>query len=89
MKNYSKFLFSANRSPSMRREWIEIFNVLHSSCIRESPSMRREWIEMQQVFRRFLMEQWSPSMRREWIEITYCARFSHIIQVSLHAEGVD
>ena len=33
-------------SPSMRREWIEIF---HGYAVRndlESPSMRREWIEM-------------------------------------------
>ena len=37
---------NCRRSPSMRREWIEIFNVPPSLCIRESPSMRREWIEI-------------------------------------------
>ena len=35
------------KSPSMRREWIEIISI---SCIRccmaWSPSMRREWIEI-------------------------------------------
>ena len=33
-------------SPSMRREWIEIFwERLNFPCRNMSPSMRREWIE--------------------------------------------
>ena len=57
------------RSPSARREWIEIASACScSSASRESPSARREWIEI--VIprdRRFRVE--SPSARREWIEI--------------------
>ena len=35
------------RSPSMRREWIEITNsAVRISADTKSPSMRREWIEM-------------------------------------------
>ena len=37
---------AAMRSPSMRREWIEIFLLVVYPLIRGSPSMRREWIEM-------------------------------------------
>ena len=33
-------------SPSMRREWIEIFPVVSDIPLRLSPSMRREWIEI-------------------------------------------
>ena len=36
-------------SPSMRREWIEIFWVLGFSLTSVSPSMRREWIEMEKI----------------------------------------
>ena len=35
------------RSPSMRREWIEIaISESQKTAIYQSPSMRREWIEM-------------------------------------------
>ena len=34
------------KSPSMRREWIEIVRSVHSTDLALSPSMRREWIEM-------------------------------------------
>ena len=57
------------KSPSMRREWIEIIIKILWSKQPESPSMRREWIEIVRVSistRSFLR---SPSMRREWIEI--------------------
>ena len=56
-------------SPSMRREWIEIF---HGYAVRndlESPSMRREWIEIGKDNVGILHKVRSPSMRREWIEI--------------------
>ena len=33
-------------SPSMRREWIEIYYITDGKIINGSPSMRREWIEM-------------------------------------------
>ena len=33
-------------SPSMRREWIEMLNVIDVDKLDESPSMRREWIEI-------------------------------------------
>ena len=35
------------RSPSMRREWIEMISwQFQSAGISQSPSMRREWIEI-------------------------------------------
>ena len=46
---YQKILFHCLvwKSPSMRREWIEIVNYIASQTkIKRSPSMRREWIEM-------------------------------------------
>ena len=33
------------KSPSMRREWIEMADSIKPPESRESPSMRREWIE--------------------------------------------
>ena len=36
----------AIRSPSMRREWIEISSFKKTSVQKPSPSMRREWIEI-------------------------------------------
>ena len=57
-----------NRSPSMRREWIEIISHKHMICIQLSPSMRREWIEIH-IIKILVKENPSPSMRREWIEM--------------------
>ena len=38
-------------SPSMRREWIEIFHLrCNLSPAEQSPSMRREWIEILMTF---------------------------------------
>ena len=34
------------KSPSIRREWIEIFRLTAWSGQFRSPSIRREWIEM-------------------------------------------
>ena len=34
------------KSPSMRREWIEIYEGGEAIGLFASPSMRREWIEM-------------------------------------------
>ena len=57
------------RSPSMRREWIEmIANHLQITIFQQSPSMRREWIEMND-FKSYSIDELSPSMRREWIEM--------------------
>ena len=63
------------RSPSMRREWIEIVGLCCalSASGSPSPSMRREWIEILQVVRRLTPRRLSPSMRREWIEIMFLA----------------
>ena len=76
-------------SPSMRREWIEITDIVTRTRAGESPSMRREWIEMVYVKEEFLHMKRSPSMRREWIEIQFCRKIVKNYQVSLHAEGVD
>ena len=55
-------------SPSMRREWIEIFWTYTTISPNASPSMRREWIEIlpSHLSRSAAV---SPSMRREWIEM--------------------
>ena len=37
---------TAEKSPSMRREWIEMRTIQHYEQGSKSPSMRREWIEM-------------------------------------------
>ena len=62
--------YEAGKSPSMRREWIEI---RHSTGIGtvcgSSPSMRREWIEMIIPRCGLCLMRLSPSIRREWIEI--------------------
>ena len=75
-------------SPSMRREWIEIFLFCFNELAYKSPSMRREWIEIDSLvlFRIFHR---SPSMRREWIEIFSNCFSAAMSAVSLHAEGVD
>ena len=39
----------AHLSPSMRREWIEIFPPGCVVKLGASPSMRREWIEIKEV----------------------------------------
>ena len=64
--------WSVRRSPSMRREWIEIMETVYLCLDGESPSMRREWIEMADRGAGNTTVE-SPSMRREWIEILVCA----------------
>ena len=40
-------IYNVIESPSMRREWIEILDMVSTYFrMRTSPSMRREWIEM-------------------------------------------
>ena len=82
--------WSVRRSPSMRREWIEILSCV-ASWIKKSgsPSMRREWIEMFCTGFVEVADKASPSMRREWIEIKAAIQFLIAPVVSLHAEGVD
>ena len=59
------------KSPSMRREWIEIrLEIDIAGVPHTSPSMRREWIEIIITHSLFRLGTPSPSMRREWIEIT-------------------
>ena len=60
-------------SPSMRREWIEMFPAVSGAHSVASPSMRREWIEMLCQTPCPCASCASPSMRREWIEMTRCA----------------
>ena len=60
-----------HKSPSMRREWIEICGGFHRGHVDRSPSMRREWIEIRDVIDKIHMGEKSPSMRREWIEMLH------------------
>ena len=60
------------RSPSMRREWIEIDSPGWRVSRYRSPSMRREWIEIHSPDMTASLYL-SPSMRREWIEMFYLA----------------
>ena len=78
-----------SRSPSMRREWIEIQFRRTNGKTSTSPSMRREWIEISDARDRVRNCNVSPSMRREWIEIKISPERSGSGLVSLHAEGVD
>ena len=58
------------KSPSPRREWIEIFNThIGNECRLMSPSPRREWIEIFGYNEGRVLDR-SPSPRREWIEIS-------------------
>ena len=77
------------RSPSMRREWIEMLSPAVPTLANESPSMRREWIEMTDTGQFLFHQRQSPSMRREWIEIKPFTLKLYSKNVSLHAEGVD
>ena len=58
----------SEKSPSTRREWIEIGGANTAQAVYWSPSTRREWIEIGAVayMRRRIL---SPSTRREWIEM--------------------
>ena len=40
------------KSPSMRREWIEMLSSHRFRLCHKSPSMRREWIEMAHKLKR-------------------------------------
>ena len=58
------------RSPSIRREWIEMYTKnINRQSNRQSPSIRREWIEISNHSPN-VWEFPSPSIRREWIEIS-------------------
>ena len=75
-------------SPSIRREWIEIYYITDGKIINGSPSIRREWIEMR-CWRMKRTRQTSPSIRREWIEMVEIIQVRSHFLVSLHTEGVD
>ncbi len=76
-------------SPSMRREWIEIFWVIVAQekapglppCGGSGLKCRVRAPETNVSL--------SPSMRREWIEISILSTGRLFLYVSLHAEGVD
>ena len=83
-------LYALPRSPSTRREWIEMAAVKVSypgGC--QSPSTRREWIEIGRFRLSDATYDGSPSTRREWIEIAPDFLFAIYCCVSLHTEGVD
>ena len=46
ISEYLRLRLACNSSPSMRREWIEMFLSRLRSDYYVSPSMRREWIEI-------------------------------------------
>ena len=73
----------------MRRVWIEILvgTLLSVGCAM-SPSMRRVWIEIL-VWYAHAVCYLSPSMRRVWIEICFDPAIRALLEVTLHAEGVD
>ena len=76
------------RSPSTRREWIEIRLHLSNANNFLSPSTRREWIEIVWLHWASGVGE-SPSTRREWIEILLISIILTLLLVSLHTEGVD
>ena len=50
MKWFFRFPYGDQpKSPSMRREWIEIPQCRWRRILQASPSMRREWIEIKEV----------------------------------------
>ena len=57
-----------HKSPSTRREWIEMMVQRMGIVETLSPSTRREWIEMSSTSINTASSA-SPSTRREWIEI--------------------
>ena len=77
------------RSPSARREWIEMPYAPARVGTWASPSARREWIEMPSRHDHRTRSVESPSARREWIEIIASAASSQPRAVSLREEGVD
>ena len=80
--------FRNPKSPSIRREWIEMDGWQDLVGDPLSPSIRREWIEISSSGVWFGMRM-SPSIRREWIEITRKQVAKSLPKVSLHTEGVD
>ena len=77
------------KSPSMRREWIEMmFSVLTLLVLVSLPPCGGSGLKSLTVEFRFSSAQ-SPSMRREWIEIFHGYAIRNDLDVSLHAEGVD
>ena len=78
-------------SPSMRREWIEIFHLVYTGhFFNTSPSMRREWIEMPSSIIVLYFTMPSPSMRREWIEIQcLCVKTERSKSPSMRREWIE
>ena len=57
---------TGTRSPSMRREWIEMVHKLKRMFHVKSPSMRREWIEI--WGRQFLVKWLWVSLHAEGVD---------------------
>ena len=77
------------KSPSMRREWIEISERSNANCRRTGlPPCGGSGLKCR-IYGLAQQYRGSPSMRREWIEIQFLRTNGKISTVSLHAEGVD
>ena len=89
-RNYCDTLRSQKqgRSPSSRREWIEIALLPSARSITPSPSSRRAWIEIVKNMED-TRDAKSPSSRRAWIEISSGRIDSPLDHVALLTEGVD
>ena len=78
-----------SKSPSMRREWIEMKHRLRASELLASPSMRREWIEIRFFAVKSIIQTGLPPCGGSGLKSLDGLAESINETVSLHAEGVD
>ena len=72
-KYMKRYTTAFNKSPSMRREWIEIYIVTHR-ILPVLVSLHAEGVDWNEDYDIDENGEWvSPSMRREWIEMLICA----------------
>ena len=76
-------------SPSMRREWIEIYANYEPLHNYESPSMRREWIEISIRLDNSRIKLGLPPCGGSGLKFFGFLVGTDLLNVSLHAEGVD
>ena len=76
-------------SPSIRREWIEIMQLIFHIKRVKSPSIRREWIEICRRFYRGYVDRSLPPYGGSGLKCDNSCRFWREWYVSLHTEGVD
>ena len=84
-----RFRLDVSTSPSMRREWIEMFqgHELDKEHLGLPPCGGSGLKYVDHLHGWFMAL--SPSMRREWIEMNVISIVEYFGLVSLHAEGVD